>query len=1086
MNYIRPPLRGCQGFREGSIGCHVQWGRGPAGHVSRSNRPESLPRPLLLLNALCLQHNPIPLAASPTPWSFSYQQRLDLWPFYIPLWLVALLLLVTAVAVVYAARAPQRKGLASGRVSSTLAALRIALLGLIFILALKPALAFVHTTTSAGTLWLLVDHSRSMQLTDPQATPIERLRWAAALGYLSNDKIRPGQPDLSLARLQMLRQTLPTFAIPGQLPPVPGDAGGSGAEQATQIAAYLKQLADWQHRAQLTRQALAADPALNDAPGTEIRQILDAARAAFDESLIRARRADSLRSLSEGLRWNVVDTNLHLATQALTTLARRYDEHVLATHASDPALVQALARVTGLRRADLLQDLLTPPAGGPRSDAALSERLGRSQLKLITFAEAAQVLPANDPAQLAEQVRQTLTPPVAADQTRGAIQSGSGTNLTAALQTLAQQETGHAAAAIFLTDGRHNAPGDPTESARLLAARSLHIHTLLVGSEQVAPDAAADPPDAPEWVFKDDTVKITARIHLDGLAGQKVAVELLRDGKTLAQKSLLAHSNQESQALDFADKPGVPGVYSYQIRIPRVAQEANVLNNQQMFHVRVKKDKLAVLLVEEQPRWEYQFLASSLARDPSLKLQTVLFAPAGIQNVAPPLEVARTRASPQNPRRDAGLLPDTLEQWQAFDVIILGDLPPERLPPAQQQNLTLAVRDRGTTLVFIAGRNAMPQGYLTGEGADATPLSNLLPIDATPAWTPAQLTSHLDGGFRPAISPEAGVGGGGGGILAQLHSDPQIAAQLAGQLPPWFFHSAYTRARPASQVLWYIAEPESANLANRGASASVAESFPLVRQHALLSTMSLGLGRTVYLASDQTWRLHNVAGHDLANRFWSQLIRWSAGNDLPAGGRFVRFGASASQTVSGEPVTIIARILQEDLTPLQGEHFTAQATLLADKEAPKLIDSTPFVPQPDAPGYYRATVGSLPPGTIEIALQGGTVERLLNTDPTATPKTLRLQVAPRLDVEDRDTNTNPALLVAVAQAGGGISLPFTAARILAESLPVQQETHTSLETLGLFTDPKSPYTRAAHLIFLALFTLILLAEWLLRKHAGLV
>ncbi|MEI8196671.1 MAG: vWA domain-containing protein, partial [Phycisphaerae bacterium] len=731
------------------------------------------------------------LAAGSPPFSLSLQHRLELWPFSIPVWLVALVLLAAGVAVVYAARAQQRKGLASGRVVSVLAGLRLALLGLILVLALKPALAFVHTTTSAGTVWLLVDDSRSMQLTDPQATPVERLRWAAALGYLPSGGggIRPGLPDLSLARIQMLRQTLPAapFAIPGYalLPAPTVDQGGSNAEQAASIAVYIKQLEVWQTHAQQTRKALAADPALHDAAGTEIRRTVDTALAAFDESLSRARRADSLRSLAEGLRWNVVDTNLNLAGQDLMTLAQRYDEHVLADHGSDPALVQALARVTGLRRADLLQELLSPPAGGANSDAgaALAERLGRSQIKLLTFAEAAQVLPANDLNQLAEQLRQAMAPSAATAKYPGAIPVGGGTNLTAALQAVSQQESGHAAAAIFLTDGRHNAPGDPTEAARLLAARGLHVHSLLVGSEQVAPDAAADPPDAPEWIFKDDTARITARIHLDGLAGQKVTVELLRNGSILSQKSLVVRSNQEARALDFADKPGAPGVYAYQIRIPRVAQEANILNNQQTFHVRVKKDKLAVLLVEEQPRWEYQFLATSLARDPSLKLQTVLFAPAGILNVAPPPELARTRASPQNPRRDAGLLPDTLEQWQAFDVIILGDLPPEHLPVAKQQNLAAAVRDRGTTLVLIAGRNAMPQAYLSGEGPNAAPLSGLLPIEATPAWREAQLNGHLVGGFRPAISPAAGSGGGGGGgagILGQLHSDPPMSAQLTG------------------------------------------------------------------------------------------------------------------------------------------------------------------------------------------------------------------------------------------------------------------------------------------------------------------
>ncbi len=72
----------------------------------------------------------------------------------------------------------------------------------------------------------------------------------------------------------------------------------------------------------------------------------------------------------------------------------------------------------------------------------------------------------------------------------------------------------------------------------------------------------------------------------------------------------------------------------------------------------------------------------------------------------------------------------------------------------------------------------------------------------------------------------------------------------------------------------------------------------------LLCTGTYGSGRVMYLASDSTWRLRQVNGQNLHERFWGQVVRWAVGNDLPAGGKLVKFGTNKPRYVGGEPVML--------------------------------------------------------------------------------------------------------------------------------------------------------------------------------------
>jgi hypothetical protein len=283
-------------------------------------------------------------------------------------------------------------------------------------------------------------------------------------------------------------------------------------------------------------------------------------------------------------------------------------------------------------------------------------------------------------------------------------------------------------------------------------------------------------------------------------------------------------------------------------------------------------------------------------------------------------------------------------------------------------------------------------------------------------------------------------------------------------------------------VLWQITDDTKTASSQSPPPATGNDALMAARQHALLASMPFGLGRVLYLASDSTWRLRQVDGLNLHERFWGQVIRWAAGNDLPAGGKFVRFGANKPHYVAGDPVTVTAHILGPDLAPLAGQDVEIVATTADGHE----VARTQMHDQSDVPGFYQATLPTLPAGQITLSLHGPQIESLLTQDPTATQKTLTIAIQGQPNLEDQNINTDPSTMQQIAQAGNGIMLTAADAQVLAAHIPSLHKTVTTVQQAGLFADPHDLNTRLTHWAFFALFVALISAEWIVRKAAGLL
>lgn len=444
-------------------------------------------------------------------------------------------------------------------------------------------------------------------------------------------------------------------------------------------------------------------------------------------------------------------------------------------------------------------------------------------------------------------------------------------------------------------------------------------------------------------------------------------------------------------------------------------KEASLANNAADTSVTVNEDSMKVLLVDSTPRWESRYLASLFERDRRVNLTRRYHS-----------------IIAEEPR--AVLLPKTQSEWDAFDMVCLGDLDPHELPPEQQKMLVNFVARRGGFLVCLAGPRGLPQSFSLG------PLSELLPIRVGAPPNRNQEPVHVALTHQGSDHP-----------ITQVLDDPLNNEKLWPLLPPLEWIADGVIAKPAATVLLTSRTPAKT---------------PIV------AFQRYGAGRVFWIGTEETWRWRDRLGDRIHQTFWLQAMRWGLAGRLRGKDPRLQAGLDRSLLNLGESAELKARLNNgEGAKPsgpplLKLEQLDERGQILTN-----LSDQLTWSATAETPGLWRAAIENLPEGRWRATIG--------HSDPAFSQllETREFLVRGQSTAEGLNLGGDLAALTRLANAGGG-------------KAGTMDQTDTILQDLVAKLKPRWQDHRETIRLWNSYYTMLLVigllcAEWVLRKRRGL-
>jgi hypothetical protein len=484
---------------------------------------------------------------------------------------------------------------------------------------------------------------------------------------------------------------------------------------------------------------------------------------------------------------------------------------------------------------------------------------------------------------------------------------------------------------VLLSDGQHNWGLSPVKKAIEMGEHKLPVYAVPLGARQPPPDVAVVSVKAPSAVFKDVDTQVEARVKVSGIKDRKqIVVQLQRPGQEPLEEVIDHDGTDRYYTVRFQVRLDKTGTQALTVQAKPIEGETRTDNNSRPVVINVADDKAKVLLIDGEARWEQHYLANALARDRTMQPQSVVF------------QQPRLGQVPEDELKKAGYawrsLPAEPDALSAYDCIILGDVTPEQLPPADRVRLEKYVGDRGGTLVVLAGKRAMPLAF-TGaadSGPEGDPLLRLLPIEQPQAVRPPAgfpITLTFEGKSTPFL---------------QMEPEPDKNEQRWADFPPHYW-GVVGKLKPGATALAYVADPEAVGKKDEAERA---------RERGLIVRQSYGFGRVLFVGIDSTWRWRYRTGDTYHHRFWGQAIRWAASDKpLVTGNEFVRFGTRDAVYRHGQDVDLVVR-LAEEAGPL-GANAVAAARVLRLKDGKGGEESVALVPLNRREAEARVLEGKL-------------------------------------------------------------------------------------------------------------------------------
>lgn len=602
------------------------------------------------------------------------------------------------------------------------------------------------------------------------------------------------------------------------------------------------------------------------------------------------------------------------------------------------------------------------------------------------------------------------------------------TNLDSTLRE-ALGPTAPGTALVVLSDGQHNAPGSPEEFASAMKESGVPVFTVGFGTEVPPPDLSVLNVITAESVFAEENLQGRVIVHDSLPAGTPAQVRVSSGGRLLWQQEFTGEGKGEHR-FDFTfpvkELPPAPAserdktLRLLNVHVAVQGERANIektrANNSREVALHLLTKKRKVLILDGRPRWETRYLHNHFDRDDRWDARLIFD-----DYAARPEEGAVQKGFPKS-----------REELLTYDLVLLGDLAPERFTQAQSEWLTEFVEKRGGGLILIDGVRGGLKGWSKGRSAALIPVAwaDAAGSDQSYAWR-----LSTDGERQPGL---------------RLSDSPSANASLWPTLPEMRW-AAQVEALPGSLTLATLA-PGLAGTARPGALPAI-----VFRQ--------VGAGAVLYLGTDDLWRWRYQVADLYHQRLWMQFAAWIAAPPFQAENARLSIGTDRLRYTPGEQSEIRVRIrnAQGDLVS-SGE---PRAFVLLDG---KEVATLPLEADPTHFGIFRAQTPPLKAGSYEIAV----------AESATTPRSdlrLTLRVADAGNPEWATLTMNRPLLEAMANASGG--------RFLREEQAV-----TELPGLLQSVDRKQVTVQETLLWsswwWFGAVILLLTIEWLMRKRLKLV
>ncbi|MDP0496435.1 MAG: hypothetical protein Q7Q73_09530 [Verrucomicrobiota bacterium JB024] len=539
---------------------------------------------------------------------------------------------------------------------------------------------------------------------------------------------------------------------------------------------------------------------------------------------------------------------------------------------------------------------------------------------------------------------------------------------------------------VLISDGRNNAGTPLPAAAEILRQRGLPVFVYAPGVE-AQQDLSIESFTGPTLAYAREEAVLNVRLNAVGLQGKRTQV-ILKNGDEEIERQDVTLGADGATEVTFNYVPKEAGELSLTAEALPLPGEATEVNNTATLALRVLDRRVKVLLIEQEPRWDFRYLLDTLKRDRRVEVDAVM------------LDGDATLGTHEDSRFLAKL--PTPEELLQYVIVVLGDVDPGRLSPAHMEALDKLARQTGGGLVFHAGPQYDPFSY------GHTILADLLPVQVIPVADPAQR-------YPEPVSLVLTPQGRRSPLLRLVPSSTESEA-IWRSFPGVRWTARTGPAKPAAEVL--LVDPNPSKRTDG-------------RPQPVLVQMPVGRGQVFYFGFDETWRWRSRVGEKYYLKIWGQVFLRLGLERLSGASDLVQLNTVRSTYTLGEDVLVAGRIFDADFQPLEKPQVKGTLTIEPEGQpgAEPIERPLTLTSQPGRPGTFEVQIPALVPGRYSVRTE---------EDPDAAV-TFTVNVA---NLELRDPTINLSGLAQLTRDSGKLMREEDLAQLpglIGETLPRTRE-----------------------------------------------